>query len=134
MIFTWKSLCAISLVLRRAKQRKRIRAGMETPADREEEEDHEMLSYEEAPPEGRKRSPKKRKTETNPNPRPPPPKPKVVKTKWKSYVSTISKLLASRKRWEQKCQFEEAEVISSEIKETLRSILEENSQDIRYVF
>lgn len=99
---------------------------METLAEREAEENQEPLTHEEAPPEIRKKSPKKRNKEINPKP------PPAVKTKWKAYVSTMSKLLANRKRSEQQCQYEEAEVVSSEVKETLRLILAENSQDVRH--
>jgi hypothetical protein len=92
-----------------------------------DDQDDESWSHEEAPPETRRRTPKKRKDkEAKPkNPTP-------VKTKWQTYLSSISKLLSNRKRWERTCQFEEAELTSTEIKDILRSIMEENSEDVRH--
>jgi hypothetical protein len=59
-------------------------------------------------------------------------RPPVIKTLWTEYKSKIAKLLASRKRSEQRGQFDEARIVASEIKDELRLLLAENSHHVRH--
>jgi hypothetical protein len=59
-------------------------------------------------------------------------RPPVVKTLWTEYKAKIAKLLASRKRSEQRGQFDEARLVASEVKDALRLLLAENSHHVRH--